>query len=383
MKRLYRMLILTKSVDGGTGTFVLSLNKIQRLVYPQKFKIQVASLEEPKFRDVDKRNFFFLRKKNSYPEVYSFSLRNLIYFLQELFYVRRFIKTFNPHVIVSVDLHCNLLTSINKLLFFREKKIILTTHNNLEATIDAKSSSVLSYFLRFSIHFLYNRAESLVSISEELAEDIQKHFKINKHIYTIHYGNRIYSRNTKDRDKKNNIILSVGRLVEQKDFQTLLKAFKQTHHQLPKCELWIIGDGYQKNSLQAYVQKNGLIDCVKFLGWQQDIIPFLKKSKIFVLSSKREGFSYVLIEAMSQGIPVISADAPYGPSEILEKGKYGLLFKVGDGRRLKKHMLTLLLNNSKYRYFVKKALERSEFFSEEQMIQNYYKLISDMVKQSL
>jgi glycosyltransferase involved in cell wall biosynthesis len=128
------------------------------------------------------------------------------------------------------------------------------------------------------------------------------------------------------------------------------------------------------------VSRLGLSRKISFLGWVKNISPYLKKSDIFVLSSKREGFGYVLIEAMSQGKPVISTNTPYGPSEILDNGKYGILVPMGDEEAMKRAILKLLTDKKKYHYYAKKAFERSEFFSLDKMLRAYKKLIVGLIK---
>lgn len=140
-------------------------------------------------------------------------------------------------------------------------------------------------------------------------------------------------------------ICSVGRLDEiDKDFSTLIKAFDELKKDTNiKEKLVIVGDGPDKQNLEDLVKKLKLKDVV-FLGKKTNPYIWMKNSKLFVLSSKSEGFGVVLVEALIVGTQVISSDCPVGPREILENGKYGELFEVGNIIELKNRLKNKLKN---------------------------------------
>uniref|UniRef100_UPI0025F17E8F glycosyltransferase n=1 Tax=uncultured Fusobacterium sp. TaxID=159267 RepID=UPI0025F17E8F len=127
---------------------------------------------------------------------------------------------------------------------------------------------------------------------------------------------------------KEKYICSVGRLDEnQKDFTTLIKAFGELKKEEKiKEKLIIIGDGPDKIRLEELVSNLKIKDVV-FLGKKLNPYIWMKNSKLFILSSKYEGFPTVLVEATSLKVPAISSDCPTGPKEILKNSN--LLFKVG------------------------------------------------------
>jgi glycosyltransferase involved in cell wall biosynthesis len=124
-------------------------------------------------------------------------------------------------------------------------------------------------------------------------------------------------------------IINVGRLIEQKDQQTLIRAFAKVRSRRP-CRLVILGEGEKRATLAALALKLGVGSDVLMPGFIANPYSWMRKSAVFVLSSKFEGLPTVLIEAMQCGIQVISADCPSGPDEILEKGRWGKLFLPGD-----------------------------------------------------
>ncbi len=386
MKKPINLLIFTKSVDGGTGTFVTSFlninNKVQSSIW---INTKILCLEEPSYRRLNKNNFIFFRNKNFYPEKYNLSFKNINNFFREFMWFKNNVNKFKPDVIIGVDVHCNLLIQLEKYLFRSKINTILTTHIDLEQTLTDKSTLLTKILIKKLITFFYNKTDYLACVSKELAKNFQTNFNLKKHVIAIYNGNphapARYSNKVKSLPKrKKNVLISVSRLTKQKDHETLIKAFSLVEKGVPNTELWILSDGPERNHLIKQVKMLKLSKKIKFLGWVKSIYPYIDKAQIFVLSSKREGFAYCLTEAMAQGIPVISTDTNFGPREVLDNGKYGILVPEGDVDKLKNAIIYLLTNPKKYNYYSKMALERNKYFSEEKMLKDYFKLILKTIK---
>ncbi len=135
------------------------------------------------------------------------------------------------------------------------------------------------------------------------------------------------------------VVLGVGRLTPQKDFATLLEAFRRVRGQRP-CRLVILGEGPMRSELDGRVRTLGLEDCVSLPGWVENPYAFMARASLFVFSSRYEGFGNVLVEALACGCPAVSTDCPAGPSEILDNPE--LLAVVGDPKALACVMLRAL-----------------------------------------
>ena len=135
------------------------------------------------------------------------------------------------------------------------------------------------------------------------------------------------------------VVLGVGRLVPQKDFATLVEAFRRVLVERP-CRLLILGEGPMRHELEERVRVLGLEESVSLPGWADNPYAFMSRAALFVLSSRHEGFPGALVEALACGCPSVSIDCPAGPSEILEDP--ALLAPVGDSEALARVMLQAL-----------------------------------------
>jgi glycosyltransferase involved in cell wall biosynthesis len=129
------------------------------------------------------------------------------------------------------------------------------------------------------------------------------------------------------------VILGVGRLVTQKDFPTLIKAFAQVRRDRP-ARLMILGEGNQRAELEALIHSLGLERDIALPGFVENPYAYMAKADVFVLSSIFEGFGNVVAEALAAGTPVVSTDCESGPAEILAHGEFGQLVPVRDDAAL-------------------------------------------------
>jgi glycosyltransferase involved in cell wall biosynthesis len=121
------------------------------------------------------------------------------------------------------------------------------------------------------------------------------------------------------------LIVALGRLHENKAFDTLLRALAR----VPNVYLWLAGEGPLKAELMKLAEELGIKPRVRFLGWRDDTADLLSTADLFVCPSRHEPLGNVVIEAWAQGLPVVAADS-MGPGTLIENMETGILVPVDD-----------------------------------------------------
>lgn len=210
----------------------------------------------------------------------------------------------------------NLLSKVNE-------KTIITVHNFQSK----ERTGLYGFIFKILIKLLYNRADKIVVVSKAIKEDLINNFNINAEKIEVIY-NPFDCKKIEDLAKealeeeyidifKNEVIINVGRLSEQKGQIHLINSFNQLQKKKKGVKLVILGRGNLENELKEIVKKYKLEEDVLFLGFQKNPFKFIAKSKIFALTSLYEGFPMCLIESMACGTTVVSVDCKSGPREML------------------------------------------------------------------
>lgn len=165
-------------------------------------------------------------------------------------------------------------------------------------------------------------------------------------------------------------ILMVARFDNRsKDFYTLIDAYKNLDNSFKeKYNLVLVGNGDDIELIKKYAEDSGEKQNIYFAGLQGNPYKWMNRAKIFVLSSKTEGFPLVICEALSCECPVVSSNCVSGPSDILENGKYGQLYEVGDSITLTKELQSMLSNDELYNKFKSQSRIRVENINKEALI---------------
>ena len=156
-------------------------------------------------------------------------------------------------------------------------------------------------------------------------------------------------------------MVTIGRLVPQKGYDRLLPILLKLKKEGYKFSLNILGEGKERNSLENFIQKHQLQDIVRLIGFCENPYPYLKNSDLFVCSSRSEGYSTVITEALILGIPVITTNCA-GMNELLESGKYGMITENTD-EALYIGLKRLMDNPTKIVEYKKLAIQRGTYFT--------------------
>lgn len=170
-------------------------------------------------------------------------------------------------------------------------------------------------------------------------------------------------------------ILGVGRLVHQKGFDILLRAYAASSAPALGYSLRLVGSGPELTSLRALAERLGIAHRVNFVGITRAPEADMGAATIFVLSSRYEGFPNVLVEAMALGCAVIATDCPSGPAEIVVDGESGLLVPVDDVTALSKAIDELLRSESRRATLGQAALRVRETLAKERVLSMWLDLV--------
>lgn len=226
-------------------------------------------------------------------------------------------------------------------------RVIVSDHNTLSNAY-ANRGVLHRLALRLSMRMAYPFADCRVAVSQGVAADLSLLSGVDQAKFKVIY-NPAASRDGVVRiacrpdeiDPGSKLILAVGTLKFQKNYDLLIEAFARIPKEL-NVQLCILGEGEMRPELEALVRERSLHGRVILPGFRSNTDAYYQAASLFVLSSRYEGFGNVIVEAMEQGVPVVSTDCPAGPREILSDGKFGRLVPVGDPDALMAAMVEAL-----------------------------------------
>lgn len=250
----------------------------------------------------------------------------------------RYLRRERPAALLS-GLHTNVIALWARNLARVPTRVVLSERNMVSCKVRHDAKSLPVRLTPLLIKRFYPRADGLVAVSHGVAEDLSRIAGLPRGRIRVIY-NPIITPELKAKAQapldhpwfvhgQPPVIMSVGRLTRQKDFPSLIKAFALVRKNR-RVRLLILGEGEERQALEALVAKVGIGNDVSLPGFVINPYPYMARASLFVLSSRWEGLPGVLIEALYCGTPIVSTDCPSGPREILADGRYGQLVPVGD-----------------------------------------------------
>lgn len=270
------------------------------------------------------------------PILFSLKPPKALAFLPDLI---QYLRQEKPYVLLSAKTHTNLVALWATQLAKTSNRVVISERTTL-GDITKTSQKWRWRFILPVLAREYPKAGGIITVSNGVKEELAIHTGLPPHTITTIYNPVLIQKiRGKSLDPINHpwfqqeestpIILGVGRLVPQKDFATFLKAFSHVR-QNRLAHLVILGEGRQRLELEALAHSLGIHKDVWMPGFSDNPYAFMSKASMLVLSSIYEGLPNVLIEALACGCPIVSTDCPSGPTEILEKGKFGTLIPMGN-----------------------------------------------------
>jgi glycosyltransferase involved in cell wall biosynthesis len=288
-----------------------------------------------------------------------------------------YLRRERPQALLAVMEGAGTIALAARKLARSDVRVVVVNQNTLSRHTPRSSRWKERHLLEPAVRRLYPQADGIVAASDGAADDLAAVGRIPRtRITVIHNpvvpedalaGAREPIHHPWFTAGQPPVVVAAGRLTEQKDFPTLLRAFKTARAARP-LRLVILGEGEERTRLEQMAHELGVAADVELPGYVANPYSYMARASLFVVSSAWEGFSNALVEALACGAAIVSTDCPSGPAEILDEGRYGRLVPVGDPAALADAMLTTLdeeperdrLRSRAREFSLETALERYE-----------------------
>ena len=259
--------------------------------------------------------------------------------LRSLWPLMRYLRRERPDAMLSALNYANVIAILAWKLARVPTRLVVSEH----ISVSRAPAQLGGKITRGLMRWLYPKADKVVCVSKALEADVQRLIGVPAHkTVTIYNPVDIEMIQQKMQEPVDHpwimsgtapVLLAVGRLNMQKDYPTLLQAFKHLRDRR-EARLIILGQGEEELRLKELAADLGIAGDVDFVGFQNNPFAWMARCDVYVMSSAWEGFGNVLVEAMCAGAAVVSTDCNSGPAEILENGRWGHLVPIGDNEGL-------------------------------------------------
>jgi glycosyltransferase involved in cell wall biosynthesis len=182
--------------------------------------------------------------------------------------------------------------------------------------------------LRNQIASIYPRLDMVSTLTEGDAEAYRRHLGGGTRVECMPNGVPDVGGHRAALDEK--VVVAAGRLGRQKGFDRLLRSWARVVGDHPGWQLKIFGSGLDMKPLRRQIRRLGIEDSAQMMGFTSNLHEEMSRASLYVMSSRKEGFPMVLLEAMAVGLPVVSFDCPTGPRDIIREGVDGHVVPEGD-----------------------------------------------------
>lgn len=261
----------------------------------------------------------------------------------------RLVDSFRPDAVVCFGIFTGIAAGISRLGWRHQPVFVLRNENNLVE--DWRLATPMNRVIGPWLSRWVARKACMVAVSRALSPATADYLHIPRSRVTTILNPVIDDTVALDmdeaglhpwlRDQQEPVFVAMGRLEHQKGFDVLIHAFERVR-EAAACRLVIFGEGTLREALIRQIDEAGLSGWVTLAGHTDSPLAQMRAAHAFVLSSRFEGFGLVLVEALWAGTRVISTDCDFGPAELLEDGRYGVLVPPEDAGALAEAMLASL-----------------------------------------
>ncbi|WP_316820074.1 glycosyltransferase [Pedobacter gandavensis] len=342
MRKLKLFFVINSLTSGGAERVVTNL---ANYFYREGFNVTMICLnyKEPVYAIDDGMRLIYLTnraEKDSLPYRIWFAMVTFFKLLSLLIKEK---PTTVISFMTSANLWAGLTCSLTRTPFIVSER---TTPDN---TIHKFNS-----FLKWIYFQVYRKSKAIVVPAKAIEGCLKKNKSFQKlnNFYLIKNYVNVFQPVGLEQVHYKKFILGVGRLSYEKGFDQLIDAYSKIN--IPEVDLIIAGDGNERELLMEKIKNLGLSNSVRLIGARENLQDYYQQAELFVLPSRNEGYPNALIEAMSMGCPSIAMDCEFGPAEIIETGKNGILVEDRNIGMLAESMLEVL-NDSEFQRKLSKS----------------------------
>jgi len=243
-----------------------------------------------------------------------------------------------PHSLLAAQTHCNIVALWARTMSGVPLRLIVSEHGYISSS-SGTGSHPLDRIMPVMARMFYRQADGVVAVSSQAADDLAGIIHLPREKVTVIH-NPVVPDDLEEMIKPAPphpwfhaahvpVLLAVGRLYQEKDYPTLLRAFALLRAKR-RARLLILGEGEKRAELENLASSLQITNDISLPGFAANPFSYMARCAAFVLSSTWEGFGNVLVEALACGAQVVSTRCPGGPAEILAEGKYGRLVPPGE-----------------------------------------------------
>lgn len=281
--------------------------------------------------------------------------------------LRKFIKEKQIDIIVDIDIVLDVLSiPATKGL---KTKAVSWEHFNCEYEQSVLYRKLIS---RLTARF----SDFIITLTEEDKENYGNILGRKTRITAIYNIPTKMQRN--EAVPRENIIVTAGRLTYQKGTEYLVKVADSVLKKHREWKWLILGDGEERNILEEAISENALENQLILKGTVDSVESYLERAKLFVLTSRYEGFGMCLVEALQMKVPCISFDIKVGPSEIISNGHNGILIPPFDCEKMIEEIDYLIMNPSRWEEMSAETMIGFERFSDKHIIENWKSVFNEL-----
>ncbi len=363
-----KLLYITNQICGAAGLERVLSIKASALVEQHGFEVHIITLNQG-----EKPLFYSFSQKIKYHDITAKG-NPLKYFKNYLSGIKAKVKEISPDIISVCD--DGLKGLLLPILLRKPCPMIYERHVSKEIEKTSEKTSFFQFLKRNIVYKLmyYGGAsydKFIVLTQKNLNEWPLKNMQVINNPLS-------FNSNIEKSSLKEKIVLAVGRHSYQKGYDRLLSSWKKVVVANSDWKLLIFGKKDNALGLEKMAKEMGLSDSVSFNDPVKNINEQYKKASVFVLPSRYEGFGMVLTEAMVHGVPCVSFDCPYGPSDIIDHNSDGFLVENGDIDAFALQIQKLINSEELRREMGEKAIEKVKKFKPEIVIPQWVTLFKSL-----